>query len=61
LLGALIGEDNGPHPRLFLKGKSLGETNGVLDACPYRQGVILVERGGVFYRPVRIAVNIRMN
>jgi hypothetical protein len=51
LAGEFIGEDNGPHSRLFLNGKPAGETNGALDAFSYRQGVVLVERGGVFYRP----------
>ncbi len=51
LTGELIGEDNGPHSKLFFNGKPAGETNGILDAFPYREGLVLVERGGVSYRP----------
>ena len=48
LAGALIGEDNGPHSRLFLDGKPVGETDGTLAAFRYRKGYILVSRNAVY-------------
>jgi hypothetical protein len=47
LAEGLIGEDNGPHSRLFLNGKLVGETDGVHTAIRYRNGFVLVGRSGV--------------
>ncbi len=50
LAGKLIGEDNGPHSRLFLNGKVAAETNGIHSAFRYRRGYVLVGRDGVYIR-----------
>lgn len=50
LAAGLIGEDNGPHSRLFINGKLAGETNGIHTALPYRRGFVLVGRDGVYLR-----------
>ncbi|HEV2690150.1 MAG TPA: hypothetical protein VGV35_16445 [Bryobacteraceae bacterium] len=50
LAGALVGEDNGPHSRLFLNGNLVGETKGIHTAFRYRKGFVLVGRGGVYLR-----------
>src|SRR5258708_1734666 len=50
LAGKLIGEDNGPHSRLFLNGKVAAETNGIHSAFRYRRGYVLVGRDGVYVR-----------
>ncbi len=50
LAGKLIGEDNGPHSRLFLNGKVVAETNGIHTAFRYRRGYVLVGRNGVYLR-----------
>jgi hypothetical protein len=50
LAGSLIGEDNGPHSRLFLNGKLEDETNGIHTAFRYRNGYVLVGRDGVSLR-----------
>jgi hypothetical protein len=55
LTSSLIGEDNGPHSRLFLNGKLAGETNGVHQALRYRNGYVLVGQDGVFYRSLTLA------
>jgi len=46
----LIGEDNGPHSRLFFNGNLVGETNGIHTALRYRKGFVLVGRDGVYLR-----------
>ncbi len=51
----LIGEDNGPHSRLFLNGKLVGETAGIHTAFRYRDGFVLVSRNRVrlrYFRPM---------
>jgi hypothetical protein len=50
LTANLIGEDNGPHSRLFLNGKPVGETTGIHTAIRYRKGYVLVGRKGVYLR-----------
>lgn len=50
LVEGLMGEDNGPHSRLFLNGKLAGETNGIHVAFRYRTGFILVGRDRVWLR-----------
>lgn len=50
LAGGLIAEDNGPHSRLFLNGKQVGETGGIHTAFAYRKGFVLVGRDGVYLR-----------
>jgi hypothetical protein len=50
LAGKLIGEDNGPHSRLFLNGKVVAETNGIHSAFRFRRGYVLVGRDGVYIR-----------
>jgi hypothetical protein len=52
--GVLIGENNGPHSRLFLLSdeglKQIGETNGIHTALAYRDGAILVGRDAIYLR-----------
>jgi hypothetical protein len=48
--GVLVGEDNGPHSRLFLNGKQVGETSGLRAVFAYRRGFILVTRDAVYLR-----------
>ncbi len=50
LADSLIGEDNGPHSRLFLNGELVGETNGIHTAIRYRRGFVLVGHDGVYLR-----------
>jgi len=52
LTSTLIGEDNGAHSRLFLNGKLIGETNGILGAFRYRDGFVLVAHDKVVYRKI---------
>lgn len=49
-LGVLIGEDNGPHSRIFLNGKPLGETDGLRAAFAYERGFVLVGHDTVYLR-----------
>jgi hypothetical protein len=48
--GLLIGEDNGPHSRMFLNGKLVGETEGLRAAFAYKRGFVLVGRDTVYLR-----------
>ena len=56
LVGNFIGEDNGPRSRVFLNGKLVGETNGILTAFPYRNAFVLIGNDGVSYRSLTLAV-----
>ncbi|MGI8746439.1 MAG: hypothetical protein ACR2NN_28445 [Bryobacteraceae bacterium] len=48
--GILIGEDNGPHSRIFLNGKTVGETEGLRAAFAYKRGFVLAGRDTVYLR-----------
>lgn len=48
--GNLIAEDNGPHSRLVMHGKLVGETNGIHTAFRHRDRFVLIGRDGVYVR-----------
>ena len=50
LAARLIGEDSGPHSRLFVDGRQVAETEGLHTAIRYRRGFILVGREHVYLR-----------
>jgi len=52
--GDLIAEDNGPHSRLSVHGKFVGETEGIHTAFRYRDGFVLIGRDSVTMWPAHM-------